>query len=112
MKKLLALFIVAPLALVGCSSEPKSAFDYICTLPDGAQVHMTPEECNRAQTPGTPEWVQRQGELAMIEQQNAVTAGETVTSQWAERAAQSQQKHQEKCQDQLESRGYGDEGCY
>ena len=49
--------------------------------------------------------------------QEAANQKEAAESQkrledWAVRSYEAGQRHQEKCQDQLESRGYGDPGCY
>ena len=46
------------------------------------------------------------------ENEAEATASQKRLEDWAVRSYEAEQKHQEKCQDQLEDRGYGDAGCY
>jgi hypothetical protein len=46
------------------------------------------------------------------EEAAARAASEKRLEDWAIRANDADEKHREKCQNQMESRGYGDAGCY
>lgn len=46
------------------------------------------------------------------EREEEASASQKRLEDWAVRSAEAEQRHQEKCQDQLENRGYGDPGCY
>jgi len=67
--------LAAPVAVSVAAPVAESApINYVCTLPDGGKLHMTPTDCNLTKTPGTAEWEQRQSELAGIREQNEAHA--------------------------------------
>lgn len=77
----------------------KSAKDYAKDYPQGLVA------------PGRYDMLIRR-KLMDKEEDAAAAESEKRLENWAIRASDAEQKHQEKCQDQLENRGYGDAGCY
>ena len=77
----------------------KSAVDYAKEYPQGLVA------------PGRYDMLVRR-KLMDKEEAAAAAASEKRLEDWAIRASDAEQKHQERCQDQLENRGYGDAVCY
>jgi hypothetical protein len=77
----------------------KSAVDYAKEYPQGLVA------------PGRYDMLVRR-KLMDKEEAAEATASQKRLEDWAVRSSEAEQKQQEKCQDQLEKRGYGDPGCY
>ncbi len=124
--KLLALSVILPFILVGCGEKKSSLVNKsvvtnsnaTCVSPsDGSLVELDPKYCD--------EWKKRyaekmaenkliaEGKITQPDKQPTETvSSDTKLAEWATRAAQVDQSHQDKCWDQLETRGYGDPNCY